>query len=112
VSLKLDPNEKDPYLLWAEIARLNAALQGPKGYATWQDAAVHERQMRVAAQKARGELPVLSEGAVMHAVTQATVERWEAGDKTGDIQQWDAKRDKSLWLAFAERLRLQWNSML
>ena len=44
---KLDPNESDPLALWAEIARLKAAIQGPTGFASWQDAAVHERLLRV-----------------------------------------------------------------
>ena len=48
---KLDPNEADPVVLWAEIARLNSALQGPEGFATWQDAAVAERIRRVKAER-------------------------------------------------------------
>lgn len=38
--------------LWAEIHRLRAAVQGPDGYATWQDAAVDERIKRVKAERA------------------------------------------------------------
>jgi hypothetical protein len=37
--------------LWAEIHRLRAAVQGPDGYATWQDAAVDERIKRVKAER-------------------------------------------------------------
>jgi len=48
----LDPNEEDPGVLWAEIHRLRAAVQGPDGYATWQEAATAERVRRVAAEKA------------------------------------------------------------
>lgn len=46
----LDPNEDNPYLLWAEIARLRAAVAGPDGYASWQDAATAERVRRVRAE--------------------------------------------------------------
>ena len=48
----LDPlvdSEEAPARLWAEIHRLRAAVAGPKGYATWQDAAVAERVRRVKA---------------------------------------------------------------
>jgi len=49
---RLDPNEADPLVLWAEIARLKAAIQGPAGFASWQDAAVSERVRRVRAERA------------------------------------------------------------
>lgn len=48
---RLDPNESDPILLWAEIARLKAAIQGPEGYASWQEAATDERIRRVKAER-------------------------------------------------------------
>ena len=48
----LDPNEADPSVLWAEIIRLQSAVQGPAGYATWQDAATAERIRRVKAERA------------------------------------------------------------
>ncbi len=35
----LADSEEDPARLWSEIHRLRAAVQGPDGYATWQDAA-------------------------------------------------------------------------
>jgi Lar family restriction alleviation protein len=39
-----EPNENSTAAeLWAEIYRLRAAVQGPDGFATWQDAAVSER---------------------------------------------------------------------
>jgi hypothetical protein len=38
--------------LWAEIHRLRAAVKGPDGFETWQDAAVSERVRRVKAEKA------------------------------------------------------------
>lgn len=38
--------------LWAEIHRLRAAVKGPDGYASWQDAATAERLRRVKAEKA------------------------------------------------------------
>jgi len=44
---ELDPNESNPAILWAEIHRLRAAIKGPDGYETWQDAAVAERLLRV-----------------------------------------------------------------
>ncbi len=46
------PDEDDAVTLWAEIHRLRAAVQGPDGYATWQEAATAERVRRVAAEKA------------------------------------------------------------
>ena len=46
----LDANEEDPARLWAEIHRLRAAVQGPQGYATWQEAATAERVRRVKAE--------------------------------------------------------------
>lgn len=42
--------EEDPARLWAEIHLLRAAVQGPDGYATWQDAAIAERVRRVKAE--------------------------------------------------------------
>lgn len=47
----LDQDESDPGVLWAEIHRLRAALQGPDGYATWQEAATAERVRRVKAEQ-------------------------------------------------------------
>lgn len=52
----LDDNEADPCRLWAEIHRLRAAVQGPDGFATWQDAAVAERVRRVRAERAIADL--------------------------------------------------------
>ena len=40
-------SEEDPARLWAEIHTLRAAVAGPKGYATWQEAATSERMRRV-----------------------------------------------------------------
>lgn len=42
----------DPAELWAEIHRLRSAVQGPDGYATWQEAATAERVRRVKAERA------------------------------------------------------------
>ena len=47
----LHENEEDPALLWAEIIRLRAAIAGPPGYKSWQDAAVAERVQRVKAEQ-------------------------------------------------------------
>ncbi|MDO9252554.1 MAG: hypothetical protein Q7U48_13525 [Hydrogenophaga sp.] len=44
-------SEEDPARLWAEIHTLRAAVAGPQGYATWQDAAVAERVRRVKAER-------------------------------------------------------------
>lgn len=44
---------------WAELFQLRAAVQGPAGYATWQDAATDERMRRVKAERA---LAVAAEG--------------------------------------------------
>lgn len=52
----LDDNEDDPIRLWAEIIGLRAALKGPEGFDTWQDAATDERIKRVNAQKIIKEL--------------------------------------------------------
>ena len=38
--------EQDPARLWAEIHLLRDAVQGPNGYATWQEAATAERALR------------------------------------------------------------------
>lgn len=53
----IDPNEADPGILWSEIIRLRAAIQGPDGFSSWQDAATAERIRRVRAEK---ELAALS----------------------------------------------------
>jgi hypothetical protein len=42
----LGPNATEAEL-WAEIYRLRAAVAGPKGYESWQDAATGERMWRV-----------------------------------------------------------------
>ena len=44
-------SEEDPSRLWAEIHRLRAAVQGPLGFATWQEAATDERMNRVQFQR-------------------------------------------------------------
>lgn len=51
----LHPDEDNAVTLWAEIHRLRAALKGPDGYETWQEAATAERIRRVKAEKALGE---------------------------------------------------------
>ena len=65
-------SEEDPARLWAEIWRLRAAVQGPAGYATWQDAATAERVRRVEAQvkaeRALANVQVMVLTAVHHAV--------------------------------------------
>ena len=53
----LRDNEEDGARLWAEIHLLRAALQGPDGFATWQDAATAERVRRVAAERALAAQP-------------------------------------------------------
>lgn len=52
---------------YAELIRLRAAVKGPEGFATWQDAAVDERMQRIKAQRALAAQP---------AATQEPVE-WE-----------------------------------
>ncbi len=65
-------SEEDPARLWAEIWLLRAAVQGPAGYATWQDAATAERVRRVEAQvkaeRALANVQVMVLTAVHHAV--------------------------------------------
>lgn len=56
----LCPNEQDPALLWAEIHRLRAELQGPEGYSSWKDAAVAERRRRVELQHKLAEIHELA----------------------------------------------------
>jgi hypothetical protein len=46
-----EENEDDPSVLWAEIHRLRAEVQGPHPHATWKDAAIAERMHRVVAEK-------------------------------------------------------------
>jgi hypothetical protein len=58
---KLDDNESNPTLLWAEIWRLRAAVQGPSGFETWQQAAVNERLKRVESEGALRTLRALLE---------------------------------------------------
>lgn len=65
------PDEDDAVTLWAEIHRLRAAVQGPDGYATWQEAATAERVRRVAAEKA---LAASQAPAPAHAEDQAGAE--------------------------------------
>ncbi len=43
----IDGDTNDADLLWAEIHHLRVALQGPAGFATWQDAATDERIRRI-----------------------------------------------------------------
>ena len=43
--------EEDAARLWAEIHLLRAAVAGPEGHASWQDAATDERIRRVAAER-------------------------------------------------------------
>ena len=52
MATELQPDEDDAVALWAEIHRLRAAVQGPDGYATWQEAATAERVRRVQAEEA------------------------------------------------------------
>ena len=44
-------DDASPVDLWAEIHRLRAAVAGPDGYSSWQDAAVDERIRRVRAER-------------------------------------------------------------
>lgn len=46
------PGEPVDAETWAELYRLREAVKGPKGFATWQDAAVDERHCRVQAEAA------------------------------------------------------------
>lgn len=76
---KLDPNEGDPSVLWAEIIRLSEALKGPDGFATWQDAAVHERNLRVrqhAAQREAMDMSVALAEVAQERRRQIEVEGW------------------------------------
>ena len=70
-------SEDDPARLWAEIHRLRAAVQGPDGYATWQEAATAERVRRVRAERAIADLkmPAKSDKAGLLRRFQAWRER-------------------------------------
>lgn len=52
--MKLDPDEQDAVVLWAEIHRLRTEAQGPNGM-TWKEAALAERILRVQAQQSTPE---------------------------------------------------------
>ena len=45
--------------LWAELYTLREAVKGPKGFSTWQDAAIHERQLRVKAEETKPTIAAL-----------------------------------------------------
>jgi hypothetical protein len=69
---QLDPNESNPAVLWAEIARLQAAVAGPDGYASWQEAATAERVRRVAAERRLAEVEAtIPRNAIMVAQDEA-----------------------------------------
>lgn len=53
------PDCEDAGLLWAEIHHLRAAVQGPDGFASWQEAATAERAKRVAAERAAAGIPAV-----------------------------------------------------
>ena len=61
MSAEAMPDDWTEVDLWAEIYRLRAALKGPDGHASWQDAATDERIRRVRAESAlarRADEPV------------------------------------------------------
>jgi hypothetical protein len=53
----VEPTCEDAALLWAEIHHLRAAVQGPEGFASWQEAATAERVRRVKAERAAQPQP-------------------------------------------------------
>lgn len=75
----LHPDESDPVRLWAEIHRLRAALQGPDGHATWQDAAIAERVRRVQAEKDAAEQVAAERERCIAAVEAVPTHRWVDG---------------------------------
>jgi hypothetical protein len=58
-AVRLEDSEWSEVDLWAEIHRLRAAIKGPDGFASWQDAATSERVRRVRAEKAAALASVL-----------------------------------------------------
>lgn len=60
--------------LWAEIHRLRAAVKGPDGYDSWQDAAVAERIRRVKAEQSLAARVALTDERIdaIHAEVMAT----------------------------------------
>lgn len=82
------PDEDDAVALWAEIHRLRAAVQGPDGYATWQDAAVAERVRRVAAEK---ELAAIQAPAPAHEIEAiGEIVQIDSGDDEDGPHAWVA----------------------
>lgn len=75
-------SEEDPARLWAEIHRLRTALQGPIGFATWQETATAERMIRVQFQHDALRFRFLADRAVLVAIDrdeQETVLTVEGG---------------------------------
>jgi hypothetical protein len=65
----LDDNENNPVRLWAEIHKLRAESRGPDGFATWMDAAIHERlRANKAEAKALGGAVMIERGALQVAI--------------------------------------------
>lgn len=69
MSTKLDPNERDPYVLWKEIHKLRAEAKGPAGFETWHDAALHQIVRAVAAEVEIAKIGVrVNQGALQTAI--------------------------------------------
>lgn len=67
--------------LWAEINRLRAAVAGPDGFATWQEAATAERVKRVRVEAERDALAAERDALRADAVRV----RWALGDGDGKL---------------------------
>lgn len=109
---ELDPNEQDAGILWAEIQRLRAAIQGPDGYATWQEAATAERVRRVNAERALAAAapqPAIADHACAPTELVAHESPNVSGKPTGgspDHLLQDQSRGLSQWLASQPGARL------
>jgi hypothetical protein len=64
----LHDNEDNAYLLWAEIHRLRWETKGPEGFKNWRDAAIHERHLRVKAEREAARLSSEASGKAATAV--------------------------------------------
>lgn len=78
----INKDENDAALLWAEIYRLQSALEGPAGFATWKDAAVFERLRMAESERDALRFRFLADRAVFVAIdreshtTALTVNRY------------------------------------
>jgi hypothetical protein len=88
---ELEPNESDAVTLWAEIHRLRAAVKGPEGYDSWQDAATAERVRRVRAEAAtRLDAELIGRLSTIHAALGKMQRNYgEVGSRDVEVAEWN-----------------------